>query len=135
LILDNRPHLRDKAQKEEWDESDKRHGLDPTKAVRANTLIVLPTVALRQWQMEIARFTEEGSLTVKVYHGSNRSTTIQDIKAADVVLTSYQVKWKVVGSEHCCTVVSMYHCISVTRLVCSHYQSTNYQYLHTDIGD
>jgi SNF2 family DNA or RNA helicase len=59
---------------------------------RGGTLIVLPTVAIRQWQMEIARFTLEGSLTVKVYHGSNREDSVADLlKDTDVILTSYKV--------------------------------------------
>lgn len=55
------------------------------------TLIVLPTVAIRQWQTEIARFTEAGSLTVQVYHGSDRNTDVQDLLKTDVVITSYKV--------------------------------------------
>ena len=102
-------------------------------SIRASTLIILPTIALRQWQMEISRFTTEGALTVKVssftslhffahlifsvririhfkplnfyflnsylhlyvlkiYHGSNRSTSIKDLKSVDIVLTSYAVR-------------------------------------------
>lgn len=53
-------------QRAKWDASDVSHGLQPSKSVRSGTLIVLPTVAIRQWQMEIARFTREGSLVVKV---------------------------------------------------------------------
>jgi hypothetical protein len=49
-------------------------------------------VAIRQWQTEIARFTRGGALTVKVYHGSDRNTTAQDLTTADVVLTSYKVR-------------------------------------------
>jgi hypothetical protein len=44
-----------------------RHGADPKKSIRAGTLIILPTIALRQWQMEVSRFTKEGTLTVKVH--------------------------------------------------------------------
>lgn len=39
-------------------------------SIRASTLIILPTIALRQWQMEISRFTTEGALTVKVSHSA-----------------------------------------------------------------
>ena len=39
----------------------------PTQtSIRASTLIILPTIALRQWQMEVSRFTREGVLSVKV---------------------------------------------------------------------
>jgi SNF2 family DNA or RNA helicase len=54
-------------------------------------LIVLPTVAIRQCQTEIARFTDPGALTVQVYHGSDRNTDVQDLLNTDVVITSYKV--------------------------------------------
>jgi DNA repair protein RAD16 len=55
------------------------------------TLIVLPTVAITQWLTEIARFTKGGSLSVKVYHGSDRESSIEDLSQADIVLTSYKI--------------------------------------------
>merc|ERR1711871_730399 len=59
---------------------------------RGCTLIVLPTVAIRQWQSEISRFTIENSMKVKVYHGSNRAdSSLKDLADADIVLTSYKV--------------------------------------------
>lgn len=90
LMLSNRPNFSDFAQMREWAGSDERHGGEPTLA-KGSTLIVLPTVAIRQWQTEIARFTRGGSLTVKVYHGSDRNTTVEDLTSVDVVLTSYKV--------------------------------------------
>jgi len=60
---------------------------------RGGTLIVLPTIAIRQWQTEIARFTLEGSLTVQVYHGVDRNTTIDELLKTDVVITSYKVSY------------------------------------------
>lgn len=95
LMLHNRPDFSDFAQMREWAASDERHshgGSDGSaELTKACTLIVLPTVAIRQWQTEIARFTRSGALTVKVYHGSDRNTTVQDLTTADVVLTSYKV--------------------------------------------
>lgn len=103
LMLQNRPDLSDFAQLREWAASDARHAAPPSTSsssssnapvvdmVRCGTLIVLPTVAIRQWQTEIARFTKEGSLTVKVYHGSDRNTSAIDLTKTDVVLTSYKV--------------------------------------------
>lgn len=44
---------------------------------RGQTLVIVPTVALRQWQAEILRFTREGALTVSVYHGSSRGELTQ----------------------------------------------------------
>ena len=107
LMLQNRPDMSDFAQLREWAASDARHAAPaiadsstsnstsssegPEPMVRCGTLIVLPTVAIRQWQTEIARFTKEGSLTVKVYHGSDRNTSALDLTKTDIVLTSYKV--------------------------------------------
>lgn len=111
LMLQNRPDMSDFSQLREWAASDARHAA-PNSAiasvstssssssaeasseelVRCGTLIVLPTVAIRQWQTEIARFTKEGSLTVKVYHGSDRNTSALDLTKTDIVLTSYKVR-------------------------------------------
>ena len=64
--------------------------------LRGGTLLILPTVAIRQWQAEITRFTLEGSMTVQVYHGSDRQTSLTKLVATDVVITSY----KIVESEY-----------------------------------
>lgn len=73
--------------------SDVEHGIQPNIKRRAKTLIVLPTVAIRQWQTEILRFTRTGSLNVHVYHGTNRSieSSLKTLMEADVVLTSYKI--------------------------------------------
>jgi DNA repair protein RAD16 len=92
LMLANRPNFSDFGQMREWAASDERHCAEPG-LTKASTLIVLPTVAIRQWQTEIARFTRNGSLTVKVYHGSDRNTTVEDLTSVDVVLTSYKVSF------------------------------------------
>jgi SNF2 family DNA or RNA helicase len=65
-----------------WDESDRRHyvafavsstvseaekqTMDFPRLPKAGTLVMVPTIALRQWQMEIARFCKENALTVGV---------------------------------------------------------------------
>lgn len=92
LILDNRPNFDDHQQESNWIASDRAHGVDPLQMVRGGTLLILPTVAIRQWQMEIARFTRCGSLRVKVYHGANRDTRAEDLVDADVIITSYKVR-------------------------------------------
>ena len=46
--------------------SENSNSISSLKLLRAGTLIVLPTVAIRQWQSEIARFTAPGSLSVFV---------------------------------------------------------------------
>merc|ERR1719329_1541390 len=86
--------MKNKVQMKQWDEADKSHGenqAERTKENRAGTLIVLPTVAITQWCTEIARFTRENSLTIKVYHGTDRETSIENLQEADVVITSYKI--------------------------------------------
>jgi DNA repair protein RAD16 len=51
----------------------------------------LPTIALRQWQSEIAKFSKPGSIRVAVYHGGDRDCNIDSLTTADVVLTSYKI--------------------------------------------
>ena len=60
---------------------------------RAGTLVICPVIALMQWKTEIEKFTEDGSLTVCIYHGPDRaSQTPRDLmRKYDVVLTTYQV--------------------------------------------
>lgn len=64
---------------------------EPPNYLRAGTLLVLPTVAIRQWQTEIARFTQEGSMTVQVYHGSDRESSLTALTQTDIVITSYKI--------------------------------------------
>lgn len=54
-------------------------------------LVIGPTVALMQWKNEIEKHTEPGMLKVLLYHGSNRSNSIQELSQYDVILTSYSV--------------------------------------------
>ena len=53
-------------------------------------LVVAPTVAIMQWRNEIERYTEP-QLKVLMWHGANRTQNLKELKAADVVLTSYAV--------------------------------------------
>lgn len=91
LILANRPDSSNKEQIKLWQQSDDAHEWKGKLSERGNTLIIVPTVAIRQWQMEIARFTKEGCLKVKVYHGADRTASIEDILSYDVIITSYKV--------------------------------------------
>lgn len=55
------------------------------------TLVVVPPVALMQWQSEIKEYTN-GKLNVIVYHGSNskvKHLTKKDLKKYDVIMISY----------------------------------------------
>ena len=59
-------------QNKQWLEAEARHeDANMSKLVRGGTLIVLPTVAIRQWQAEIERFTTPGALTVRVSYSVN----------------------------------------------------------------
>lgn len=55
------------------------------------SLVLIPPVAMMQWQEEIAQYTN-GVLKTFVYHGTNaasKNMTVRDIKKYDVVLMSY----------------------------------------------
>lgn len=92
LILSNKPDPLSVAQLKDWKESDLKHDFSglPSSS-RGKTLIVVPTIALRQWRNEIHRFSKEGSLNVLIYHGENRETDTKRLREADVVLTTYKI--------------------------------------------
>lgn len=55
------------------------------------SLVLIPPVALMQWQQEIASYTD-GTLRTFVFHGTNRQTnniTVKELKKYDVILMSY----------------------------------------------
>ncbi|QVM13716.1 DNA repair protein rad16 [Coccidioides posadasii str. Silveira] len=55
------------------------------------SLVVVPPVALMQWQSEIKSYTD-GKLKVFVYHGSNskvKNVTVKELKSYDVIMISY----------------------------------------------
>ena len=60
---------------------------------RAGTLVVCPVIALSQWKSEIEKFSSNGALSVKIYHGPDRSkeTPRELMVKYDVILTTYQV--------------------------------------------
>ncbi|KAH3682348.1 hypothetical protein WICPIJ_006687 [Wickerhamomyces pijperi] len=53
-------------------------------------LVVAPTVALMQWRNEIEQHAA-GTLKVGVFHGANRSESVEDLMKYDVILTTYAV--------------------------------------------
>ncbi|KAJ4703417.1 Helicase-like transcription factor CHR28 [Melia azedarach] len=58
----------------------------------AGTLVVCPTSVLRQWAEELRnKVTSEGSLSVLVYHGSNRTKDPCELAKYDVVITTYSI--------------------------------------------
>lgn len=62
----------------------------------AATLVVAPTSLLSQWANELQRASNPGTISVMVWHGSNRALLDTDIDGLDVVITSYGV----LVSEH-----------------------------------
>lgn len=63
-----------------------------------STLIIAPTSLLNQWETEIQRACEKGTLKTLVWHGSTRldlEDALEDGEGVDVVITSYGV----LGSE------------------------------------
>lgn len=65
----------------------------PKQPVRAGTLVVCPLVALSQWKAEIEKFTKPNTLSVAIYHGTNRNSefSVAKLRKYDIVLTTYQV--------------------------------------------
>lgn len=55
------------------------------------TLVICPLVAVIQWRQEIARYVAPNALRVVVYHGNKRETSVEELKQADVVLTTYSI--------------------------------------------
>eukprot|EP00931_Biecheleriopsis_adriatica_P070732 TRINITY_DN4451_c0_g1_i1.p1 TRINITY_DN4451_c0_g1~~TRINITY_DN4451_c0_g1_i1.p1 ORF type:complete len:1343 (-),score=281.39 TRINITY_DN4451_c0_g1_i1:181-4209(-) len=64
--------------------------------VKGPTLVVVPPAAMLQWRNEILRFTQPGSLEVRLYYGSDRKSGLEDLFNESVlfrrvvVLTTYQ---------------------------------------------
>lgn len=55
------------------------------------SLVLIPPVALMQWQQEISSYTD-GTLKTFVFHGTNQQTkniTVKELKKYDVILMSY----------------------------------------------
>jgi hypothetical protein len=61
--------------------------------VRAGTLVIVPVIAIYQWEEEIKKFTDENALTVCIYHGSDRQAKFprEMLCKYDIILTTYQV--------------------------------------------
>ena len=57
---------------------------------RKHTLVLAPTVAIIQWKNEIAKFTE--GMKVLVFHGSDRISSLDEMRKYDIVLTSCELR-------------------------------------------
>ncbi|CAM9136543.1 unnamed protein product [Ectocarpus fasciculatus] len=96
-IVANRVNKKDKVMQERWAKSEEEMGPGgASKEARGGTLVVCPTIALKQWQSELARFVKPGVLKVVIHHGAKRATLAEDLTSADVVLTTYAI----VENEH-----------------------------------
>jgi len=70
------------------------HLADDMPQACKTTLVICPVVAMTQWRSEILKHTRPGSLSVLVYHGSDRHKNVKstdDFAKFDVVLTSYSI--------------------------------------------
>jgi superfamily II DNA or RNA helicase len=52
-----------------------------------NAIVVCPTTLIYNWQNEIKKFTP--SLTAHIHHGSTRTRNVEELKAANIVITTY----------------------------------------------
>eukprot|EP01012_Entosiphon_sulcatum_P067451 TRINITY_DN9716_c0_g1_i1.p1 TRINITY_DN9716_c0_g1~~TRINITY_DN9716_c0_g1_i1.p1 ORF type:complete len:1165 (-),score=253.85 TRINITY_DN9716_c0_g1_i1:69-3533(-) len=72
-------------------------------AERAPTLVICPTSAMMQWRDEIKAFTEEGALSVLVYHSDRKKLELGELEKHDIVLTTYPVveaEWRKIINKH-----------------------------------
>lgn len=74
-IVANHPNAKDKMMQKRWTASEQEMGQQGASASsRGGTLVVCPTIALKQWQSELARFVTPGTLKVVIHHGAKRAT-------------------------------------------------------------
>ena len=55
--------------------------------------LVTPLALLEQWKREIETFVEPDVFRILIYHGPGRTKNKSTIQKADVVLTTYQVRY------------------------------------------
>lgn len=72
----NRPDKKNKVMQRRWKESEEESD-GPPVGPRGGTLVVCPTIAIKQWQSELARFVKPGTLKVVIHHGAKRTTSAQ----------------------------------------------------------
>lgn len=77
-IVANRPNSMDKTMQQRWEKAEMDMGGEGASSKRrGGTLVVCPTIALKQWQSELARFVKPGVLKVVIHHGPNRATSAE----------------------------------------------------------
>ncbi|BFY97124.1 hypothetical protein BsWGS_00165 [Bradybaena similaris] len=91
---------RSEGSKDDWLSRDKQvEKLEKAVKKSGSTLIVAPASLVHQWAKEIERRCKPGLLKFIVYHGPNRERNIQKLIDSDVVLTTYSIVGKEVGSD------------------------------------
>ena len=78
-------------QEEELDTNDDLVGLTRKSVLRSRTrttLIVAPVAVMEQWQREALEKSGH-KLSVYIHHGPRRTTNVDELKKADIVITSY----------------------------------------------
>lgn len=89
-IVANRVDKKDKVMQERWATSEEEMGHGgASKEARGGTLVVCPTIALKQWQSEIARFVKPGTLKVVIHHGPKRATLAEASTVVVVVVVAF----------------------------------------------
>ncbi|XP_032689169.1 transcription termination factor 2 [Odontomachus brunneus] len=76
---------------DESDDSD--DGWNKKKPLRhaGGTLVVCPASLLSQWEKEVLDKCKQGSLSVQIYHGSNRENVPTRLAKNDIVITTYNI--------------------------------------------
>merc|ERR1711892_1168544 len=95
LILKERELARDKNRKKK---SDFKDG-DDDLVKSTSTLIVCPASLIGQWEREVESKVIRNSLSVHIYHGSNRNCSAKALAKYDIVITTYGTLQSEVKSE------------------------------------
>ena len=85
----NLPNAKDKTMQKRWAQSEEEMGRGGASAgSRGGTLVVCPTIALKQWQSELVRFVKPGTLKVVIHHGAKRAALaeVNDAFRTDFIL-------------------------------------------------
>ncbi|XP_069139673.1 transcription termination factor 2-like isoform X1 [Argopecten irradians] len=105
LIAKQRELRRETEQAEEsdedgWKSKDKEMKKFGKNLVKSKaSLVVCPASLIHQWHKEIERRCRASLLSVLLYHGPNREQNIKKLAEHDVVITTYNIVAKEVGSS------------------------------------
>lgn len=77
------------------EEADERRRSRLSRRSRA-TLIICPLSTVQNWESQIAEHAEKGSTNVYIYHGSSRTSSVNNLSDHDVVITTFST----LGAEY-----------------------------------